>query len=111
KNADFGKGKTLFLEKQYAAAKEVLLRFSENERPQGIIGDETDYMLAVAAAENSDKDAEKRLQDFLKNHRHSDRAAYVNYYLGRYYYLNKRYQECIEQLSALEAGQLPEEHR
>lgn len=111
KNADFKKGQFLFTEKNYMSARNVLEHYVLADNPQGLILDETDYMIAVSAAENNDDDAEKLLDNFLKKHSDSYRTAYINFYLGRYYYKNNKYQEAIDKLAGLNADEIPEKYQ
>ncbi|HEY0261568.1 MAG TPA: tetratricopeptide repeat protein, partial [Chitinophagales bacterium] len=111
KNADYKKGLLLFTEKNYMSARNTLQQFVLAEKPQGLILDETDYMIAVSAAENNDDDAEKLLDNFLKKHSDSYRTAYINFYLGRYYYKNNKYQEAIDKLAGLSPNEIPEKYQ
>lgn len=111
KNAGYKKGLLLFSEKNYASARNELQSFANTARPTGLIADEINYMIAVSAAENNDSDAEKLLNDFSLKNSDSYRTAYINFYLGRYYYLNNKYQECIDKLAELRDDEIPDKYR
>lgn len=115
-NAAYRKGVELFEEKNYASARRQFEKIYEQRldntaSKNTLLWTEVEYMIAVSAAENNDVDAEPLLFNFLQNHSDSHRSAYINFYLGRYYYMNNKYQECIDQLAKLSADEIPDKYR
>jgi TolA-binding protein len=115
-NAAYRKGVELFEEKNYASARRQFEKIYEQRldntaSKNTLLFTEVEYMIAVSAAENNDVDAEPLLFNFLQNHSDSHRSAYINFYLGRYYYMNNKYQECIDQLAKLSADEIPDKYR
>jgi tetratricopeptide (TPR) repeat protein len=116
KNNAYRKGVELFEEKNYASARKQLEEFYQVVRAQEdnkfeLLSEEIAYMIAISAAENNDPDAEVVLFKFLKDYPASNRTAYINFFLGRYYYQNNKYQECIDKMSVISEADIPEQYR
>ncbi len=116
KNKAYRKGVELFEEKNYASARKQLEEFflvvrANDDNKNELLKEEIAYMIAVSAAENNDPDAEPILFKFLKDYPASNRTAYINFFLGRYYYQNNKYQECIDKMSVISESDIPEQYR
>lgn len=101
REAAWKNGIELFDERNYLAARE---KFEEiykapktaTSHPDVILLQNLEYYIAVCAAEINDKDAEQLLLGYIKNHHETDKRRFIYFYLGKYYYKNKKYTEAIE---------------
>lgn len=101
KEAAFKNGLELFDEKNYLSARE---KFEEIYKVQKtvtthsneVLMQNLEYYIAVCATESNDKDAEQLLLSYYKNYHETDKRRLVYFYLGKYYYKNKRYTEAID---------------
>jgi len=115
-NRNFREGVQLFDEKNYASARMSFERLAKIVKPNDqndfqLLKEEATYYTAVSAAENNDADAEILLLQFSKNYPSSSRKSYADFFLGRYYYQNNKYQECIDKLGKLTVSDIPEMYR
>jgi tetratricopeptide (TPR) repeat protein len=98
--AAYRKGMELFDEKNYLAARQ---RFEEiykvrpalQARPDEVMMQNLEYYIAICAVEANDKDAETLLLDYSKKYHETDKRRKLYFYLGKYYYNNKRYNDAI----------------
>ena len=102
-------GLELFNEKNYLSARQ---RFEEIYKVTRHTGDNLDQILmqnlefyiAASACETNDKDAEKLLTDYYKKYHETDKRRLVYFYLGKYYFQNKKYTESSEWFAAKQSG-------
>jgi TolA-binding protein len=91
-------GLELFNEKNYTSARE---RFEEiyrvNHQPTDnndlVLMQNLEFYIAACAAETNDKDAEVLLNNYYKKYHETDKRRLIYFYLGKYYFQNKRYTE------------------
>ncbi|MCW3125892.1 MAG: hypothetical protein JWO03_1550, partial [Bacteroidetes bacterium] len=89
-------GLELFNEKNYLSARQ---RFEEiykvtrqtNDNTHQVMMQNLEFYIAASAAEANDKDAEVLLNDYFKKYHETDKRRLVYFYLGKYYFQNKRY--------------------
>ncbi|MBP6732959.1 MAG: tetratricopeptide repeat protein, partial [Chitinophagales bacterium] len=101
KEAAFKNGLELFDEKNYLSARE---KFEEIYKVQKtatthtneVLMQNLEYYIAVCATESNDKDAEQLLLNYHKHYHETDKRRLIYFYLGKYYYKNKRYTEAID---------------
>lgn len=106
-------GLELFNEKNYLSARQ---RFEEIYKVTPHNGRSTDIVLmqnlefyiAACACEANDKDAEKLLTDYYKKYHETDKRRLVYFYLGKYYFQNKKYTESSEWFAKVKTEDLSE---
>ena len=89
-------GLELFNEKNYLSARQ---RFEEIYKVTRQTTDNThqvtlqnlEFYIAACAAEANDKDAEVLLNDYYKKYHETDKRRLIYFYLGKYYFQNKKY--------------------
>lgn len=94
-------GLDLFNEKNFLSARQ---RFEEiyqlNRRASDNVHQVTlqnlEFYIAACAAEANDKDAEPLLQDYYKKYHETDKRRLIYFYLGKYYFQNKKYADASE---------------
>lgn len=97
----YRKGLSLFDEKNFLSAREEFEKISKQPQSNyyhgnAVLMQNVDYYIAVCAVEAQDKDAEKLLTAYQKKYHETDKRRVLYFYLGKYYYNNKQYQEAID---------------
>jgi TolA-binding protein len=103
----------LFDEHNYLSARE---RFEEIYKVNRQATDNTDQVLmqnlefyiAACACEANEKDAELLLTNYYKKYHETDKRRLIYFYLGKYYFQNKKYTESSEWLSKVKTDDLSE---
>ena len=106
-------GLELFNEKNYLSARQ---RFEEIYKVTPHNGRSTDFVLmqnlefyiAACACEANDKDAEILLTNYYKKYHETDKRRLVYFYLGKYYFQNKKYTESSEWFAKVKTEDLSE---
>ena len=101
KDAAYKRGLELFDEKNYLSAREKFELIYKQlrpvpEHPHDVLMQNLEFYIAVCAVEAGDKDAEKLMLDYIKRYHETDKRRVLCFYLGKYYYNNKRYTDAIE---------------
>lgn len=112
--AAYRKGLELFDEKNYLAARQ---RFEEiykvrpalQAKPDEVMMQNLEYYIAICAVEANDKDAEALLLDYNTKYHQTDKRRMLYFYLGKYYYNNKRYNDAITYLEKVDVTDLSNE--
>jgi tetratricopeptide (TPR) repeat protein len=94
-------GLELFNEKNYLSARQ---RFEEiynvtkqaSDNTHQVMMQNLEFYIAASAAEANDKDAEVLLKDYFKKYHETDKRRLVYFYLGKYYFQNKKYADASE---------------
>jgi tetratricopeptide (TPR) repeat protein len=89
-------GLELFNEKNFLSARQ---RFEEiykatprtSDDVHQVLMQNLEFYIAACAAEANDKDAEVLLLDYFKKYHETDKRRLVYFYLGKYYFQNKKY--------------------
>lgn len=115
-NSVFRKGMEFFEEKNYSAARNEFeqvgkIRLGTEENNISFLKENAAFYTAISAAENNDEDAEKLLRGFSIAYPSSPKVNHIAYYLGRYFYLQNKYQDCIDALSKLTVFDVPKQYK
>lgn len=97
----YKQGVELFDERNYLSARQ---RFEEIYKVTPQTTDNTntvtmqnlEFYIAACAAETNDKDAEVLLNGYYKKYHETDKRRLIYFYLGKYYFQNKKYTEASE---------------
>jgi TolA-binding protein len=105
-----------FEEKNYSSARQEFERVgkqrkSTEENQINFLLETAAFYIAIAAAENNDEDAEKLLKNFSADYPSSQKVNHIAYYLGRYFYMQNKYQDCIDALSKLTVFDVPQQYK
>lgn len=106
-------GLELFNEKNYLSARQ---RFEEiynvSRKPADnidhVLMQNLEFYIAASAAEANDKDAEKLLTDYYKKYHETDKRRLIYFYLGKYYFQNKKYTESSDWFAKVKTEDLSE---
>jgi len=106
-------GLELFNEKNYLSARQ---RFEEiykvNRKPADnidlVLMQNLEFYIAACAAEANDKDAELLLTNYYKKYHETDKRRLIYFYLGKYYFQNKKYTESSEWFAKVKTEDLSE---
>ncbi len=106
-------GLDLFNEKNYLSARQ---RFEEIYKVPHHAGGNIDHVMmqnlefyiAACASEANDKDAERLLTDYYKKYHETDKRRLIYFYLGKYYFQNKKYTESSEWFAKVKTEDLSE---
>lgn len=114
KNAAWKKGIELFNEKNYLSARQKFediykQSLPANGHPNETLMQNVEYYIAVCAVEDGDNDAELLLLNYYHKYHETDKRRLVNFYLGKYYYDNKRYSDAIEYFTKVDISDLDNE--
>jgi tetratricopeptide (TPR) repeat protein len=74
--------------------------------PDELLAQNLDFYIAVCAVEGNDKDAEQLLKRYIVDHHETDKRKQIYFYLGKYYYNNKKYSEALDQLVKVNVNDL-----
>lgn len=104
-------GLELFNEKNYLSARQ---RFEEiykvnrqaSDNVHQVTLQNLEFYIAACAAEANDADAEILLQDYYKKYHETDKRRLVYFYLGKYYFQNKKYADASEWFSKVNTEDL-----
>lgn len=107
---DFDRARTLFQQKQYAAAA-PLLRNYLSQRPSISTRQEAEYMLACSAYALQDQRRAETLKEFLNNYPKSAYSNRVKGLLGSTYFFEQRYEEAIAVFDGVDPDQLSKDER
>jgi len=107
----YREGQELFVEKNYLSAREKFEAAKNKHAKVGVAPDQLqnqnlDFYIAVCAVEANDKDAEQLLKKYIVDHHEGDKRKQIYFYLGKYYYNNKKYTESLEQLAKVNINDL-----
>jgi len=110
----YRKGLELFSEKNYVAAREKFeLIYKQPVTATGhgneVLMQNLEYYIAVCAVEANDKDAELLLNNYIKHYHETDKRRVLYFYLGKYYYNNKDYQQAIDYFTKVNIKDLDNE--
>ncbi|MBL7871767.1 MAG: tetratricopeptide repeat protein [Cyclobacteriaceae bacterium] len=89
----FNSGLELVLHNQYGAAREVFSEYLNQVTPSDAKRADAEYYKAFCALNLYHTDAEKQIEDFIKNNPAHPRATTANYDLGNFYYTEKNYKK------------------
>ncbi|MBL0308445.1 MAG: tetratricopeptide repeat protein [Bacteroidetes bacterium] len=111
KEAAYKKGMELFDEKNFLAAREKFEEIYKQKQEainhrSDILIQNLEYYVAVCATEANDKDAEKLLLDYREKYHENDKRRLINFYLGKYYYSNRNYNEAVEYFTQVKTKDL-----
>ena len=114
KNIAWKKGIELFNEKNYLSARKKFGEIYKQDLPANGHANETlmqnlEYYIAVCAVEDGDNDAELLLLNYYNKYHETDKRRLINFYLGKYYYDNKRYSDAITYFSKVNIDDLDNE--
>lgn len=111
KEAAFKNGLELFDEKNYLSARQKFEAIYEAKRTATdhtnlVLLQNLEYYIAVCAVETGDKDAEQLMLAYYQKHHETDKRRILHFYLGKYYYTEKRYVEAIDYFTKLKLEDL-----
>ncbi|HLP19331.1 MAG TPA: tetratricopeptide repeat protein, partial [Chitinophagales bacterium] len=114
REAAYKNGIELFDERNYLSAREKFEEIYKQPKtatshPNLVLMQNLEYYIAVCAAETNDKDAEQLLLGYLKKHHETDKRRLIYFYLGKFYYTNKKYTEAIEYFTKVKEADLTNE--
>lgn len=104
-------GLSLFNEHNYLSARK---RFEEiyktDRRPQDnaslVLMQNLEFYIAACAAEMNEKDAEMLLLGYFRKYHETDKRRLICFYLGKYYFQNRKYAESSDWFAKVRAGDL-----
>ena len=110
-NRAYSHGLELFDEHNYQSARQ---RFEEiykvtaqpGANQSMIVMQNLEFYIAACAAESNDKDAELLLNTYYKKYHETDKRRLIYFYLGKYYFQNKKYTESTEWFAKVESADL-----
>ena len=110
-NRAYSRGVELFDERNYQSARQRFeeiypLTLQPSDNQSMIILQNLEFYIAASAAEANDKDAELLLNNYYKKYHETDKRRLVYFYLGKYYFQNKKYTESAEWFSKVESEDL-----
>lgn len=91
-------GLALFDEKNYISARQTFeeiykVNHQSADNIDQVLMQNLEFYIAACAAEANDKDAEVLLLGYFKKYHETDKRRLIYFYLGKYYFQNKRYTE------------------
>jgi tetratricopeptide (TPR) repeat protein len=109
-DAQFRHALDLFEKEKYVQAQEEFNKivFTATDK-KNLYAVDAQYYSALCAFELFHKDAEIQLKQFLQDHPESPKCARVRFYLGKYNYRKKKYEEAIVWFRQVELSDLQEE--
>jgi TolA-binding protein len=107
----YKEGQELFIEKNFLSAREKFEAAKSKtaktgQAPDELLAQNLDFYIAVCAVEGNDKDAEQLLKRYIVDHHETDKRKQIYFYLGKYYYNNKKYSEALDQLVKVNVNDL-----
>ncbi|HEU4718136.1 MAG TPA: tetratricopeptide repeat protein [Bacteroidia bacterium] len=109
-DAKFKSALDLFEKQKYAEAEEEFDQIvSAAKDKNDLLVIDAQYYAAICAYELFHKDAEERLKNFLSDHPESSRCQRVRFYLGRYNYRKKKYDDALDWFRLVEISDLQED--
>jgi TolA-binding protein len=105
-------GLELFNEHNYLSARQRFEQiYQVHRQPQDnvdlVLMQNLEFYIAACAAEANDKDAEVLLLNYFKKYHETDKRRLIYFYLGKYYFQNKKYAESSEWFSKVNTDDLP----
>jgi len=94
-------GLELFDEKNYLSARQRFEEVYTLERQAGdnidqVMMQNLEFYIAACASETNDKDAELLLNNYIRKYHETDKRRLLYFYLGKYYFQNKKYTEATD---------------
>ena len=91
-------GLELFNEKNYLSARQTFENIYKVSRKNAdnidqVLMQNLEFYIAASAAEANEKDAELLLLNYYKKYHETDKRRLIYFYLGKYYFQNKKYTE------------------
>jgi TolA-binding protein len=109
-DAAFRHALDLFEKQKYAEAQDEFDKIVSSSRDKkNLLVIDAQYYAAICAYELFHKDAEIRLKEFLAEHPESLKCARVRFYLGRYNYRKKKYEDSLVWFRQIEIYDLQED--
>ena len=105
---NFNQGQELFDQQYYAVSKKYFEQYRTEENAEDALIAEADYYIALSSYYLKEKDADKRLTQYLKQYPYSPYTDRVNYLIGMYHYDKKDYKEALTYLKPVDERQLTE---
>lgn len=105
-DADFKTGLELFQKQKYGSAQRIFQKVIESHPPYSLVRIDAEYYAAVSAIELFNKDGELLLKNFIKDHPESPRVKTAYFYLGKYNYRKKKWEDVIEWLDKVDIYEL-----
>ncbi|MCE9539596.1 MAG: hypothetical protein K8R85_10300, partial [Bacteroidetes bacterium] len=91
---EFKTGVELFQKEKYGAAQKSFIKVIESHRDlNSLVRIDAEFYKAICAIELFNKDGEWFLKQFVKNHPESPKVKIAYFYLGKYNYSKKKYQD------------------
>jgi tetratricopeptide (TPR) repeat protein len=105
-DAAFKAGLELFQKQKYGSAQYEFRKVIESHPGYSLVRVDAEYYEAICAIELFNKDGELLLKDFVANHPESPRVRSAYYYLGKYNYRKKKYEDVIKWFEMVEMREL-----
>ncbi|NCC09860.1 MAG: tetratricopeptide repeat protein [Bacteroidia bacterium] len=109
-NRLFEEGRSLFLEKNYAAASAVLQTFIDR-KPQSLERQEADYLMVSSAYELQDRNRIERLRNYLERYPDTPYSNRLYALLASCYYYNGQYDEALALFNSTRLEELANDER
>ena len=105
-DADFKTGLELFQKQKYGSAQNIFRKVIETHPAYSLVRIDAEYYAALCAIELFNKDGELLLKDFIKKHPESPRVKTAYFYLGKYNYRKKKWDDVIQWLDKVDIYEL-----
>src|SRR5687767_12935663 len=105
-DADFRTGLELFQKQKYGSAQHVFRKVIETHPAHSLVRIDAEYYEALSAIELFNKDGEILLKSFIFNYPESPRVRTAYFYLGKYNYRKKKYEDAIKWLDSVDFYEL-----
>lgn len=105
-DAHFKTGLELFQKQKYGSAQQTFRKVIDSHPAYSLVRVDAEYYEALCAIELFNKDGELLLKDFIANHPESPRVKTAYFYLGKYNYRKKKYEDVIQWFEKVEIREL-----
>lgn len=105
-DADFKTALELFQKQKYGSAQRMFRKVIETHPAWSLVRIDAEYYEALSAIELFNKDGELLLKSFIFNHPESPRVRTAYFYLGKYNYRKKKYEDAIKWLDSVDVYEL-----
>jgi TolA-binding protein len=105
-DANFKTGLELFKKQKYGSAQRIFQKVIESHPSYSLVRIDAEYYAALCAIELFNKDGELLLKSFIKDHPESPRVKTAYFYLGKYNYRKKKWEDVIRWLDKVDIYEL-----